>query len=846
MQDLTFSTVEELIQLSDVIQPIVNLRLGDILLEMSVITEAQLKKALAQQKKQGHLRIGRIIANMGFAHEWDIHHALMRKFGIPIVNLATFELADDVQAVLPDEFAIVNKLVPLAIVGQRLFLAMPDPLDWALIHAVSEITRFRVEPVMASSSDIREVLLDRRKGADIPKIEQDVVSSEKVPQLISYHFAQQHKVMPIAIIQDRLFLAMANPQDKEVIHEVSRKTGLFVAPILTPPKEVDGLIKAHRNKDIAKVKAEILAEQQTEMHANNQLAELSTEIKLAKGAEEEVKPKPEAQPQPSSLIGIHSVIKDRFQLTEVLGEGGMGMVYRAVDKRKKEAHSDDASVAIKVLSQSFKDHPKAFITMEREASKTQKLSHPNIVTVNDFDRDEDVIYIVMEFLEGQSLSDFILMYHRKGMPVNKALDIVKRLGSALSYAHEKHIIHCDFKPGNAFITKDNEVKVIDFGIARVSSAISKEEKPKFLDDGLLTGCTPSYATPELIFGKDPLPTDDVYALSCTTYKLLTGEHPFNGHSSVEAEKLGLSPKRIKALSRRQWNGLLKGLSFVREERTQTIDELLNDLMPRQISWSSIAIAVLMFSLSAIVVFQVLPFWQLRVADQKIAEIERDELADADLIAAYYSSQFKQSVQERIRSSIRVKLIGKLLYAQGDDFLKLILTVNQLPEADAQKLLNSNGVKQKVLSYYTASIERLVDPKAAEYGFAQAFDLLAQADAMYPEDEALNTLRTRLQVMQQQLVKRLEAKIAVAVKRRQLVHQVNTDNVPQLLEQLLTMQKDHPLSVGGTLLGVYEDFALQALANGDLGRATKLHRVMRRFWPDAVKTFSVKKRLATGI
>ena len=109
----------------------------------------------------------------------------------------------------------------------------------------------------------------------------------------------------------------------------------------------------------------------------------------------------------ASLPYIGDMVRDRFVLESLLGIGGMGAVYRAIDKRKQEAEDENPYVAIKLLSEDFRRHPKAFISLQRETQKTQTLAHPNIVTVYDFDRDGDVVYMTMEQLDGKTLEEII-------------------------------------------------------------------------------------------------------------------------------------------------------------------------------------------------------------------------------------------------------------------------------------------------------------------------------------------------------------------------------------------------------------------------------------------------------
>jgi serine/threonine protein kinase len=147
-----------------------------------------------------------------------------------------------------------------------------------------------------------------------------------------------------------------------------------------------------------------------------------------------------------------SVIRDRFVLVDELGRGGMGVVYKAYDRSRGDVK--DRYVAIKVLNEEFKRHPLAVRALQREARKAQRLAHPNVVSVHDFDRDGGNVYMVMELLSGRPLDQVLRDDGQGGIPLGPAMQIIKSLGAALSYAHEQDIVHCDFKPSNAFLGRD--------------------------------------------------------------------------------------------------------------------------------------------------------------------------------------------------------------------------------------------------------------------------------------------------------------------------------------------------------------------------------------------------------
>jgi eukaryotic-like serine/threonine-protein kinase len=281
--------------------------------------------------------------------------------------------------------------------------------------------------------------------------------------------------------------------------------------------------------------------------------------------------------EPGQMKGIGDTLNGRFVLQECIGFGGMGTVYKALDLRKLEASDRRPYIAIKVLNLQFRGHPKSLITLQREAKKAQTLAHPNIVTVYDFDRDGTTVYLTMEYLSGKPLSQILRAPGFGGMPYNKVLPIVEGMGKALAYAHERGFVHCDFKPANVVLTDSGEVKVIDFGIARVFRKPEDDVEATVFDPGSLGGLTPAYASPEMLEHREPDPRDDIYALACITYELLTGRHPFDRVTATQARNAGMKPQRPKNLGASQWRVLKAGLSLDRAGRTPTVQRFMEGL-----------------------------------------------------------------------------------------------------------------------------------------------------------------------------------------------------------------------------------------------------------------------------
>ncbi len=296
------------------------------------------------------------------------------------------------------------------------------------------------------------------------------------------------------------------------------------------------------------------------------------------------------------------VLKQRFVLDVRLGSGGMGTVYRAKDLRKVEAKDRNPYVAVKVLNSDFREHPDAFIALQREASKSQTLSHPNIVSIYDFDKDGDTPFMTMELLQGQELAQLLKQYPN-GLPDNIAWPVIQGMCAGLKRAHDAGITHADFKPGNVFVTTEHQAKILDFGIARAVQAetVGSSDDTHF-DPRKLAALTPAYASLEMLQGDSPEPRDDIYALGVCIYQILTGHHPYERAPADQAEEENLIPLRCDGLSRRQWSILQSMLAFRRQDRPAGMDIIIERLLagsPLRVKliWGALALALLMGAVS---------------------------------------------------------------------------------------------------------------------------------------------------------------------------------------------------------------------------------------------------------
>ena len=302
-------------------------------------------------------------------------------------------------------------------------------------------------------------------------------------------------------------------------------------------------------------------------------------------------------------VGEGALLNGRFELIKCVGAGGMSTIYKALDRRKLVFDNRELYVAVKILNPRFAPDSERLGALQLQVERCQRLVHPNIVRVYEFHREGPTAYMSMEYLHGEPLTHRIRHEDFKGLPPGEALRIIDAMGQALGFAHSQRIVHCDFKPGNVFLTEAGEVKLIDFGIARTfrdpEEAASRECS--------FEAVSPAYASPDILEGREPDPRDDVYALACTAYELLSGAHPFAYKSAIEAREAGLTVEQCVELTRGQWKALRGGLSFERDKRTPTIERFLEEFIrgdrPRR------RVSIAMGLVAFLMVFAVL-IWRL--------------------------------------------------------------------------------------------------------------------------------------------------------------------------------------------------------------------------------------------
>ncbi len=270
-----------------------------------------------------------------------------------------------------------------------------------------------------------------------------------------------------------------------------------------------------------------------------------------------------------NLKMIGHILDNRYKILEEVGTGGMAVVYKAQDILL------DRIVAVKILHAKYGDDHDFVVRFRQEAQAAAKLSHPNIVNIYDVGYDENVHYIVMEYVRGETLKEYIEKHGH--LPINTSIQITFDIGEALENAHKNGIVHCDIKPHNILVTETGRIKVADFGIARAvnSSATNK-------DDHAVLGSV-HYFSPEQASGGPVDERTDIYSLGVVMYEMMTGVVPFEGETAISValqhvqDDIPLPTKYNRRIPRLVEQCILKAMAKNPDDRFQSIAEMMSEL-----------------------------------------------------------------------------------------------------------------------------------------------------------------------------------------------------------------------------------------------------------------------------
>jgi len=279
------------------------------------------------------------------------------------------------------------------------------------------------------------------------------------------------------------------------------------------------------------------------------------------------------------------VLASRFRLDEVIGEGGMGRVYRA------EELGPGKQVAVKLLHPEVAGVDQMVQRFEREASVMKELSHPNIAKVIEFGEWNGRLFLAMDLLAGKSLGELIGDGIKNGKPlsVKRTLEIMHPVFDALDYAHGRGVVHRDLKPENIMLNAGGlfsreSVKLLDFGIAKLGPQSDRAPSQNLTGSGLVLG-TPGYMSPEQASGLEADRRSDVYSCGVILYQMLTGRQPFVAETPFDVLRMHMltDPRPLREVATGAWipdaieNVVLRALAKRPGERHQSARELRQDL-----------------------------------------------------------------------------------------------------------------------------------------------------------------------------------------------------------------------------------------------------------------------------
>jgi len=313
-----------------------------------------------------------------------------------------------------------------------------------------------------------------------------------------------------------------------------------------------------------------------------------------------------------------------YKVLEKIGQGGMGEVYRAEDTNLSR------EVAIKVLPEQFTKDPQRLARFEREAKLLASLNHPNIAAIHSFEHADDIHFLVLELVPGETLQERVA----KGpLPVEEALEVCRQIAEGVEAAHEKGVIHRDLKPANVKVTPEGKVKILDFGLAKAfedeTPVTDISQSPTLTEEmtraGVILG-TAAYMSPEQARGEEVDKRADIFAFGCVLYELLTGKRTFDGktitetlgaiiHKEPDWEALpATTPWRIQELLRRsltkEVHDRLPHIANVRIEIKLALSEptavspiattraVQSPLWKRAIPWGIAAVALVVAGITA--------------------------------------------------------------------------------------------------------------------------------------------------------------------------------------------------------------------------------------------------------
>ncbi|WP_064603993.1 serine/threonine-protein kinase [Photobacterium sp. J15] len=508
----------------------------------------------------------------------------------------------------------------------------------------------------------------------------------------------------------------------------------------------------------------------------------------------------ESQYKSSSLMQAGQIIKGRYQIEKLIGHGGMCDVYQATDLLLKAAGVNNPFVALKILQNEHLNQPGAAKILIREAQKTQQLSHPNIIRVYDFGADKTAHYLVMEWLDGETLEEVIKRSRPNGLNYPSAMKLLKQIVSALQYAHSQGMVHADLKPSNIMLNRDGTIKIFDFGVSKALNLSADIYSAEIRDEtNILCGYTPTYASPEMLKGEEPSVKDDIFAFSCIAYEMLTSKHPFNRKPADLAERSQENVSKPTNLKNSKWRVLKQGLEFDPSRRISNFDDFTKQINTRY--WPQLTAAIAFCAVATATAYG----FHLKNAEIKnlTAQIQSSDSNTAN------DSQFANLTPE-----------------------ELLNTVNTFPES---KALFKDGLlrkhREQIIEIYEQKINTILNQKDRRYpDYYEIKKELNTIQQFYPDSLLITTLTTEISNSWQATADMLSERINTLLEQGNYASDSKGNDIYQLIADLGTVKKDYAFTPSAVAESTFTKRYNKASDNRDLSGLSEIIRAGNLMFP----------------
>lgn len=517
-----------------------------------------------------------------------------------------------------------------------------------------------------------------------------------------------------------------------------------------------------------------------------------------------------------NLIGQR--LKDRYIIESKLGSGGMSNIYRAKDLNLESSGVAEPYVAIKVLLQQFSSTPEAKKVLVKEAHQTQQLSHPNIIRVYDVDSHDNFHFIVMEWLDGETLEQIIKSSKPLGIPFKRAYKIIKQIASALKYAHKAGIVHTDLKPSNIILTRKGEIKVFDFGVAQ-SFQLNVDKYALQNDEQLppLSGYTPAYASYEQLKDNPPCAADDIYAFSCIVYEILSSKHPYK---RITADKVDIKKTPLTKpahLSWYLWLSFKKGLAIQNAERTQSITEVLNALSKRLLPKLTISTATV--------------------------------ITVAVLVQAYF---VKQEAIDNLTAEITIAEKYNKERKSFEEFttLQVLAGVNNIPEE--YKLYKQGLLREHRQNIIDIVEKRIVDVPNRTNSVYKNYDkiemIINNALTIFPDSFRLQQLQNNIRINRQSTIDSLTERLNLLLTQGRY-EEVGDNDIKKITDDLISINSNFRFIPSIEAFNIYSanfDTAIITRNTSSLSELIKVGKLAFNHYKDAQPLLAYGEEMAASV